>query len=102
MGGSGFSSVDPTSFYAFFEIWKGKLPVFRIRIQGSSGSGSGSGSRGVFKMLNNHNTILLFSDFYNILSFTIDFFPNLDFWLDPDSMNMDTKHWTLLKIKDDG
>ena len=55
-----------------------------------------------FKMLNNHNTILLFSDFYNILSFTIDFFPNLDFWLDPDSMNMDTKHWTLLKIKDDG
>ena len=53
-------------------------------------------------MLNNHNTILLFSDFYNILSFTIDFFPNLDFWLDPDSMNMDTKHWTLLKIKDDG
>ena len=61
-------------------------------------------------MLNNHNIILLFSDFYNILSFLIDLIdgfktfldpdrdfwldPDRDFWLDPDpySMNMDPKH----------
>ena len=72
-------------------------------------------------MLNNHNIILLFSDFYNILSFSWlllmrksfyhevikygiffrivsrnsldpDPNPDSDFWLDPDSMNMDPKH----------
>ena len=67
-----------------------------------------SGSRGLKKgqMLNNHNIILLFSDYYNILPIfqltsliflkivlrnSLD--PDSDCWLDPDSMNMDPKHW---------
>ena len=43
-----------------------------IRIQGSSGSGFGIRIRGLKKRSknkNNQNIILLFSDFYNILSF---------------------------------
>ena len=68
------------------------------------------------KMWNNHLT-LHFTDFYNILSFKwlllirkshnheviVIFFlqkvlrnsldPDSDFWLDPDSINKDTKHW---------
>ena len=35
-------------------------------------------------MLNNHNIILLFSDFYNILSFLIDLIDGFKTFLDPD------------------
>ena len=94
-----------------------------IRIQGSSGNRFGirirfQGLKKRSKMSNNHNTILLFSDFYTILLLFSDFYNILsfnglllirksynyevikknvrygsgkdwDFWLDPDLMNMD-------------